>query len=174
MTGYTATKDDGTTYGETASVVCDTGNGWAGTATNISCAAGGSWTESSGCSESGGGGGGGGDCGTPSNTTGYTLTATGGTQDGATATVACATGYTGTPSPAGVACTGGSWATPSGCTIDAKNLGENCDIDEQCAAGDGGANAVCDTTCMEGNGASEIRQEFSFLILVGSLVIALM
>ena len=55
VAGYTATKDGGTTYGETASVVCD-GNGWTGTATGISCAAGGTWTVSSGCSQSGGGG----------------------------------------------------------------------------------------------------------------------
>ena len=51
--GYSATKDGGTTYDETATVTCDTGNGYTGTPPKISCGSDGSWTAYSGCSLAG-------------------------------------------------------------------------------------------------------------------------
>ena len=55
--GYSATKDGTTVEGQTATVTCDTGNGWSGSPPVISCVVGG-WEALSGCSQSGGGGGG--------------------------------------------------------------------------------------------------------------------
>ena len=50
----------------------------------------------------------------------------------------------------------------------AKDLGETCDIDEQCAAGDGGASSVCDTSCKTGK-MDELVTPFCFFILLTCL-----
>ena len=49
-TGYIPGTPDMTTEGGTASVSCDTANGYTGTAASITCQADGTWTAYSGCS----------------------------------------------------------------------------------------------------------------------------
>ena len=49
-TGYIPGTPDMTTEGGTASVSCDTANGYTGTAVDITCQADGTWTAYSGCS----------------------------------------------------------------------------------------------------------------------------
>jgi hypothetical protein len=76
-----------TTYGSTFSMTCDTG--YLGSASWITCQAGGTWTSSSGCVIV--------DCGAPSQT-GYSFTVSSTTYDSSSIAQVCDTGYSGTAS----------------------------------------------------------------------------
>ena len=57
MTGYSVDASSGTTYGQNATVTCDTDSGWSGSPPIITCGID-TWSAYSGCTFSGGGGGG--------------------------------------------------------------------------------------------------------------------